>query len=142
VLGELRVGMKQSRAKFNISDFSEFGLVELTRQRVRPSLFDTLSEVCPTCAGTGRVLSRETLTTKIERWFQRARVGSRDRKFRLEVNPEVAGHLQENDGQRLKAIENRCRLRIQLHASERLEADQFEVFSLRRKRYVTDSFIT
>ena len=142
VLGELRVGMKQSRAKFNISDFSEFGLVELTRQRVRPSLFHTLSDVCPTCAGSGRVLSRETLTTKIERWFQRARVGSRDRKYRLEVNPEVAEHLRENESKRLKAIENRCRLKIQLDEDERLDADRFEVFSIRRKKYVTGSFTT
>lgn len=142
VLGELRVGMKQSRAKFNISDFSEFGLVELTRQRVRPSLFHTLSAVCPTCAGSGRVLSRETLTTKIERWFQRARVGSRDRKYRLEVNPEVAEHLRENESKRLKAIENRCRLKIQLDEDERLDADRFEVFSIRRKKYVTGSFTT
>ena len=142
VLGELRVGMKQSRAKFNISDFSEFGLVELTRQRVRPSLFHTLSDVCPTCAGSGRVLSRGTLTTKIERWFQRARVGSRDRKFRLEVNPAVAEHLGENNGQLIRAIENRCRLRIQVEENKQLEADQFEVFSVRRKRYVTDRFLS
>jgi len=142
VLGELRAGMKQSRAKFNISDFSEFGLIELTRQRVRPSLFHALSDDCPTCNGSGRVLSRETLTTKIERWFQRARVGSRDRKYRLEVSPEVAEHLRENDSQRLKAIANRCRLRIQLDEDENLDGDRFAVFSIRRKRYVTDNYIT
>ncbi len=142
VLGELRAGMKRSRAKFNISDFSEFGLIQLTRQRVRPSLYHTLSEICPTCGGMGRIMSRETVTTKIERWFQRARVGSRDRKFRLEVNPAVAEHLGENNGQLIRAIENRCRLRIQLEENDQLEADQFEVFSVRRKRYVTDRFLS
>jgi ribonuclease G len=140
VLGELRVEMKRSRAKFNISDFSEFGLIELTRQRVRPSLYHTLSEVCPTCEGTGLVLSRETVTTKIERWFQRARISSRDRKFRLEVNPVVAEHLSENNNQRLKAIGDRSRLRVQLIENDQLPADRFEVFSLRRKRYVTEDF--
>ncbi len=142
VLGELRAGVKRSRAKFSISDFSEFGLIQLTRQRVRPSLYHTLSEMCPTCGGMGRIMSRETVTTKIERWFQRARVGSRDRKFRLEVNPTVAEHLRENDGQLVRAIENRCRLRVQVVENEQLAADQFEVFSLRRKRYVTDKFIS
>jgi len=140
VLGELRVEMKRSRAKFNISDFSEFGLVEMTRQRVRPSLYHALSEVCPTCEGSGLVLSRETLTTKIERWFQRARVGSRDRKFRLEVNPVVAEHLLEDKERRLRAIRDKSRLRVQLMENEQLPADRFEVFSLRRKRYVTDDY--
>lgn len=142
VLGELRVELKRSRAKFNLTDFSEFGLVELTRQRVRPSLFHTLSEVCPTCGGTGRVLSRETLTTKIERWFQRARVGSRDRKFRLEVSPPVAEHLRANGEQRLKEIRNQFRLRVDLEENEELSADQFEVYSLRHKKYVTDDFLS
>jgi ribonuclease G len=140
VLGELRVEMKRSRAKFNLSDFSEFGLVELTRQRVRPSLYHTLSEVCPVCNGTGRVLSRETVTTKIERWFQRARIGTRDRKFRLEVNPVVAAHLKENGEERLKAIRDRSRLRVDLLENEDLPADRFEVYSVRRKRYVTEDF--
>jgi ribonuclease G len=140
VLGELRVEMKRSRAKFNISDFSEFGLIEMTRQRVRPSLYHTLSEVCPTCEGSGLVLSRETLTTKIERWFQRARVGSRDRKFRLEVNPVVAEHLREDGERRLRAIRDRSKLRVQLTENEQLSGDRFEVFSIRRKRYVTDDF--
>ncbi len=142
VLGELRAGMKRSRAKYSISDFSEFGLVQLTRQRVRPSLYHTLSEVCPTCGGMGRIMSRETVTTKIERWFQRARVGSRDRKFRLEVNPAVAEHLSENNGQLIRAIEHRCRLKLQVVENEQLAADQFEVFSIRRKKYVTDKFIS
>ena len=140
VLGELRAGMKQSRAKFNISDFSEFGLVELTRQRVRPSLYHTLSQTCPTCDGTGRVLSRETVTTKIERWFQRARVGSRDRKYRLEVHPEVAAHLQEGNGRLVRVIQSRFRLRVQVEENPKLTADDFEVFSVRRKRYVTSEF--
>jgi ribonuclease G len=141
VLGELRVEMKRSRAKFNLSDFSEFGLIELTRQRVRPSLYHTLSEVCPVCNGTGRVLSRETVTTKIERWFQRARIGTRDRKFRLEVNPVVAAHLKENGEERLKAIRDRSRLRVDLLENEDLPADRFEVYSIRRKRYVTEDFV-
>ncbi len=141
VLGELRVEMKRSRAKFNLSDFSEFGLVEMTRQRVRPSLYHTLSEVCPVCNGTGRVLSRETVTTKIERWFQRARIGTRDRKFKLEVNPVVAKHLRENNEERLRAIRDRSRLRVELVENEDLPADRFEVFSVRRRRYVTEDFV-
>jgi len=116
--------------------------VELTRQRVRPSLYHTFSDVCPTCSGTGRVLSRETVTTKIERWFQRARVGSRDRKYRLEVHPEVAAHLQEEDGRLLRVIQNRFRLRVQVEENSKLPADDFEVYSIRRKRYVTQEFAT
>ncbi|MFC1544091.1 ribonuclease E/G [Gemmatimonadota bacterium] len=142
VMGEMRAELKRSRAKFNISDFSEFGLIELTRQRVRPSLFHTLSEVCPTCDGSGRVLSRETMTTKIERWFQRARIGTRDRKFRLEVNPVIATYLRDNEEQRLRAIRERSRLRVQVQENDELPADRFEVYSVRRKRYVTDEFTT
>jgi len=61
------------RAKVSISpQISEFGLVEMTRQRVRPNLLHTHSEPCPTCSGTGRVLGPDTTITKIERWLRRA----------------------------------------------------------------------
>ncbi len=64
--------LKNDRSKISISQISEFGLMEMTRQRVRPSLMFTFAEPCPTCGGIGMVQGRDTTVTKIERWLKRA----------------------------------------------------------------------
>ena len=61
----LRKELRKDRAKVAVSPITEFGLLEMTRQRIRVSLLDSMSEECPTCHGSGRIISKETLITRI-----------------------------------------------------------------------------
>ena len=61
---ELRKELKKDRAKVAVSPISDFGLLEMTRQRIRLSLLDSMSDECPACKGSGRIMSRETLITR------------------------------------------------------------------------------
>ena len=83
---ELRKELRKDRAKVAVSPITEFGLLEMTRQRIRVSLLDSMSEECPTCRGSGRIISKETLITRIEHWLRRYKSKHRDLRIRLQAS--------------------------------------------------------
>jgi len=118
---------KYDRAKRAISPVSDFGLIEMTRERVRPSLMTALSEPCPHCNGLGRVLSRQTMATKIERWFLRAKANGKRAKFNLIVNPGLADFLTNGDGNRVARMANQHRFHINLVRDTTISLQEFLV---------------
>jgi len=133
---------KHDRAKNAINPVSEFGLVEMTRERTKPSLIQTFSEPCPKCNGFGRVLSGPTIRTKIERWFHRAHAGSKMRKFRLTVHPMMAEIMTDKEYNALKRMSRQHRFKIMLEEDESLSPENYRVFSLEDNLEVTDLFKT
>src|SRR5690606_16446035 len=81
VLQELRTHLARDRARTKAFQVSELGLIEMTRQRVRPSLYHTQTEACPTCGGTGRIFTPETVVRRVERAIRRLSVDSRERQL-------------------------------------------------------------
>jgi ribonuclease G len=116
---------KNDRAKRAISPVSDFGLIEMTRERVRPSLMTALSDPCPHCKGLGRVLSSQTMATKIERWFQRAKAEGDHNKFNLIVNPGLADFLTDGDGNRIARMANVYHFHINLVRDTTISLQQF-----------------
>jgi ribonuclease G len=132
---------KKDRAKISISpQISEFGLVEMTRQRVRPNLFHTHSEPCPTCSGTGRVMGPDTTVTKIERWLQRSYAATRERRYILKVHPDVASYMCENREERLRSIRRFTKARLDLEVDASLSPHEYRFYSLKRSLDVTAEF--
>src|SRR5688500_20073217 len=79
VLQELRSHLGRDRARTRAFAVSDLGLIEMTRQRVRQSHLQSMTEPCPTCHGTGRVFTPETIVRRIERAVKRMAVeGKRD----------------------------------------------------------------
>lgn len=140
VFNELRAALKRDRAKSSVSSISDFGLVEMTRQRVRPSLFHTFSEPCPVCEGSGRVLSPETVATKIERWLKRARAGSDEKELKLIVHPSVAEHLLENEEVKLRQLKKEYKMKIELVEDENMDMQEYRFFSAKQNMDITDEF--
>lgn len=118
---------KSDRAKRAISPVSDFGLIEMTRERVRPSLMTALSVPCPNCNGLGRVLSNHTMATKIERWFKRAKVEGAHSKFNLIVSPGLADFLTNGDGNRVSRMANTYHYHINLVRDTTISLQEFIV---------------
>ena len=92
---EMEKVMSRDRARTRMSrEVSEFGLIEMTRQRIRPSLLHTFSESCPVCDGTGRIMSRITMVTQIGRWLKRAKPGLRRTKTQTEGTPHGGAEFE------------------------------------------------
>ena len=116
--------------------------MEMTRRRVRPSLLFTFSEPCPTCRGTGRVVSRETTMARVERWLKRSRAASIERRLTLRVNPSVGDFLLENRRERLKRLRRSTRVWLEIEADPDLPVDAYRVHSRKRDADITDEFRT
>lgn len=87
--------MSKDRAKHNILPLSKFGLMQITRQRVRPALEVKTEEVCPTCGGTGKSRSSILLVDEIEEKVEMAHDMLHYKWIRLEVHPYVAAYIRK-----------------------------------------------
>ena len=72
---------------------SDFGLVQITRQRIRPSVVNSVSKVCPMCGGSGSVVSQNTIVTDIESWIRKFKHSTNYRALDLYVNPYLKSYL-------------------------------------------------
>lgn len=86
--------MSTDRARHNILPLSKFGLMQITRQRVRPAMEIDTMEVCPTCLGSGKSRSSLLLAEQIEEKIERVKEVYDVKKFRIQVNPYVAAYLK------------------------------------------------
>lgn len=95
LLAKMQALMAQDRAKHNILPLSKFGLMQITRQRVRPEMEIATSEECPTCFGKGKIKSSilftDTLEGKIDYLVNKLKV----KKFSLHIHPYVAAYVQQ-----------------------------------------------
>lgn len=127
---ELRKELRKDRAKVAVSPISDFGLLEMTRQRIRLSLLDSMSEVCPTCHGAGRIMSRETLITRIDHWLRRYKSKHRRLRLQLEVHPEIADFLLENKKKTLRGLMWQNFVHISIEPSPDVNRDEFRFRSV------------
>jgi ribonuclease G len=142
VYEEFKNGLARDRSENYISSISDLGLVEMTRERIRPSFMHTFSDSCPVCGGVGRVLSRESLAVKIERWFRRAGLGAKSRNYQLIANPQVGELLLSGNPTRLRNLEKNCKLRINLIIDTSLHPEQFRVIDMGTEVDVTEKYKT
>lgn len=138
VYHELVKDLRQDRAKVAVAPISEFGLLEMTRERVRLSLLHSVSEECPTCNGLGRIPSKDTMITKIDSWLRRFRTSHKDRRLVITVHPSLADYLIETKSNVVKGFMWQHWVWLEIVPDEVLSPDDFRVFSKRRKSDVTD----
>ncbi len=133
--------LKNDRSKISISQISEFGLMEMTRQRVRPSLIFTFAETCPTCDGIGMVQGRDTTVTKLERWLARAEAFGSEKNYTVFVHPALFEYLIENSNERLTLLRSCTSIAIDIVADSKIGVDEFHVFSSGLGSDVTSEFV-
>ncbi len=104
LVNEFRRELRKDRAKTSTTEISEFGLMEMTRERVRPSLLFSFSEPCPTCDALGYVSSSPAVVSKIELTLRRIRVQRKERRLILRINPYLASYLTQGTWSRLRKI--------------------------------------
>lgn len=140
VITELKQVLKRDRSKTKVHEVSPLGLVEMTRQRKRPSIMHTYYDTCPTCQGLGQILSKESLSIQIERWVKRAGVSSRERKIRILANPTIARFIIEENEARLAELQKKYRIDIYIAEDPALGLDEFQVYSLTTNEEITEEF--
>ena len=127
----MRQALELDRARVQLGKISRFGLLEMSRQRLRPSLGETRSEVCPRCNGQGSIRSIESLSLSIMRLMYEEASKDKTGEVRALVPVTVAAFLLNEKRDEINAIEKRENVRVMVIPSVALETPHFEVQRLR-----------
>ncbi|MFA5515415.1 MAG: Rne/Rng family ribonuclease [Desulfuromonadales bacterium] len=123
----LEEALKNDKSKTNILKISELGLVEMTRKRVRESIGRTLCEPCPYCEGKGYVKSRTTMAYEIFRDLRREIPGLPGDRFSLQVHPDLAALLIDEERNGIEELERQFGKQIAVTARPGFHLEQFEI---------------
>jgi ribonuclease G len=121
----------------SFTSLSKFGLMEITRKRVRPELQELYTDVCGVCKGLGWVFSPATVTARIDRWLNRADSKDSPRNLTLAVNPAVAEYLKKENGQMVKKLEQEHHFTLDVVEDEDLDQDDYEFFPKGQTKAIT-----
>ncbi|MBB5014914.1 Rne/Rng family ribonuclease [Rehaibacterium terrae] len=131
VENRLAQALKQDRARVQIGRISRFGLLEMSRQRLRPSLGESSQIVCPRCDGHGRVRSVESLSLSILRLAEEHAMKENTGQVLVQAPPQIANYLLNEKRRALIEIEQRHDAPIIIVADDKLETPHFNVTRLR-----------
>ena len=124
----LQEALRKDRARTNILHFSDLGLVEMTRQRTRPSLSTLLMEECPYCDGHGTVLSIETVVIQLLRAIKMAHNQSGHSELRVIANDYVVSHIKSQMANKLRDLKKSLKLDLTLEADADLHLEDYRIF--------------
>ena len=140
VLQELRAHLGRDRARTKALAVSDLGLVEMTRQRVRSSLWASMTAECPQCQGTGRVFTPEVVARRIERSLKRCGLERREKQICVRLHPEVVLYFREEEPKVIAALGKVAELDIELRDDPTMHPDQFRLMSRPGGRDVTELY--
>jgi Rne/Rng family ribonuclease len=127
VMAALEEALKNDRAPTKVLQFNDFGLVAITRKRVKQSLERTLSTPCPTCQATGMVKSPATVCNEIYIELRKMRKHFESADVMLRVNPETVKVLKSNSNRWLNDFEELVGKNILVKSDPTLHPEQFDI---------------
>ena len=140
VLQELRAHLGRDRARTKAMAVSDLGLVEMTRQRVRASLYASMTTDCPTCSGSGRVFRPEVVARRLERSLRRVGSDKREKALAIRLHPEVALYLLEEEPRLLPGVSKAIGVELELRDDPMMHLDEFRLMSRPAGRDVTEQY--
>ncbi len=123
--------LKKDRIKTFAYPISEIGLVQITRKRTRHNIVSLLTEVCPSCDGSGYIKSKYTVCYEVLRELRSFCKKDEGKKINVFLAPEVAGLLYEEEKSSIEYIENTYQTKINIIANPELSIDNFYVEGVR-----------
>jgi len=129
----IKEALKNDRARIQVGHISHFGLLEMSRQRLRPSLAETSFILCPHCGGTGHVRSTENAAIHVLRGIEDEGSKRRSAEIIVHVSTPVALYLLNHKRERLQEIELRYTMRVIVAADDAQIAPQFRIEKVRTR---------
>lgn len=130
---KVREAFKHDRARVQMGKISPFGLLELSRQRLRPSMLETSSNPCPHCHATGYVRSTESMALFVLRSIEEEGISKRSLKIKAVVPTDVAFYILNEKRLHLALVEQRHEISIQIFGDDSYISPQFKMIQLERR---------
>ena len=125
--------MQKDRARHNILPLSKFGLMQITRQRVRPAMDLSVDETCPTCFGKGKIKSSILFTDQLERKIDRLVNKIGVKKFYLHVHPYVAAYINKGFVSLKRQWQLKYGFGLHIVSSQKLAFLQYEFYDANKQ---------
>jgi len=139
VENRMRDAVKQDRARIQLGRISRFGLLEMSRQRLRPSIGETSQGVCPRCNGTGHVRSVESLALSILRLMEEEAIKENTQHVQAQVPVPVATYLLNEKRRSVFHIEKHHNVHILIIPNPHMDTPQYEVLRVRTDESVEEA---
>ena len=133
---ELKKEFHKDRAITKIEKMSRFGLIEMTRQRVRESVIHDTHDDCPSCHGSGLIPTIPTLISQVERWIQRYRVTKGDRRIVIRVSADVHKYLSRGRFSKRLRLMWKYWMKLDFKIDEYIASREFKVFDRMNKNEI------
>jgi ribonuclease G len=129
VYDELKKEFRKDRAKVSILPMSDFGLIQITRQRIRQNIMQAMKEVCPYCAGTGLLTKHSHVVYDLEDLIKKLKRQTKERSFNLLCNSIVAEKLTEGFPKTITKLRIKYFITLKVHADDTMPLDKFKFIS-------------
>lgn len=123
--------LKTDRARIQVGRISGFGLLEMSRQRLRPGMIEVTTRACPTCQGTGLIRSVDSAALGILRQLEEEGARRRSREVLLKAPTEIVNYLVNQKREQIAQIEMRYRMSIRIEADPLLASPNFSIEKFR-----------
>ncbi len=127
----LREALKMDRARVQVGRLSRFGLLEMSRQRLRPSLGESTQVVCPRCEGEGRIRGVESLSLSVLRLIEEEAMKERTSRVVAQLPVAVATFLLNEKRKIISDVEHRCGINVVLVPNPHLDTPRYDIQRLR-----------
>ncbi|OGU58808.1 MAG: ribonuclease G [Ignavibacteria bacterium RBG_13_36_8] len=140
IYDELKKEFKKDRAKTALLPMTDFGLMQITRQRVRENILQSMHEVCSYCLGTGLLTKKSNLIHEIEGWLKRYKLQGKYKVIVLKAHPMLISKLKEGKISTILKLQFRYLVRIKLSVDENMSPQTFQIFSAKTNEELTEEF--
>jgi ribonuclease G len=137
VYDELKKEFRKDRSKVSVLPMSDFGLVQITRQRIRQNIMQAMKDVCPVCGGSGFMTKESHLVYDIEDWLKRFRRYSREFSLIIKCHPSDASRLQDK---KFTKIQLKYLVRLRIEEDTSIPMGKFRFFSKKKGIDLTEKF--
>jgi len=140
VYDELRKEFRRDRAKVSVLPMSDFGVIQITRQRIRQNIMQAMKEVCPYCLGTGLLTKHSHLVYDLEDWLKKFRRYSNERSLIIKCHPTVAEKFIKGEFKSLTKLQLKYLVRLKIVEDGSMPLSQLKFFSKKTQKELTDEY--
>ncbi len=139
LIDKFKSSLERDKARFKIaSNLSHYGLLEMTRERVRRSVSKRFIEPCPYCEGKGHVLSPPYLFSKFTSWVEGKKESLYNTKVRILANPRVANYFETEGRESLEHLCHTNRMHIEVISKQDQSIESIKIITLKRDETITE----
>ncbi len=135
VENRMREAVQQDRARIQIAKISRFGLLELSRQRIKPSINDSSTHVCPRCQGQGFIRDDESLSLSILRLIEEEALKENTKQVHAQVPVNIAAYLLNEKRSNIESLEKRHKVQIFIIPNTNLDTPHYQINRIKKNEF-------